>query len=118
MRELAESRVGNLVAAATSCDARNVIVSTMSRIDPAAYEVGARAVWLADQVDRVRDIAIPTLVVVGDEDRITPPELSEQLAAMVSGAELVIISGAGHLANFEKPAEFNRAVSEFIREID
>ena len=118
MRALAEARVGNLVGAATPCGARNVIVSTMSRIDPEAYALGAHAVWLADQSERVREIAAPTLIIVGDEDRITPPALSEELAAMIPGASLVQIAGAGHLANFEKPADFNRAISEFLEKID
>ena len=50
----------------------------MGRIDPEAYRLGAAAVWLADQRDRAAAIDVPTLVLVGDEDRITPPALSRR----------------------------------------
>ncbi len=80
--------------------------------------LGARAVWLADQRDRAAAINVPTLVLVGDEDVITPPALSEQLAALISGAKLEMIAGAGHLANLEQPLAFNAAIDEFLSEID
>ena len=51
------------------------VVATMSRIAPAAYKLGAKAVWLADQRDRVQRIDVPTLILCGEEDAITPPEL-------------------------------------------
>jgi pimeloyl-ACP methyl ester carboxylesterase len=60
---------------------------------------------------------VPTLVLVGDQDRITPVELSTELAELVPGARLHVISGAGHLTNLEKPVEFNRAVDHFLDEI-
>jgi 3-oxoadipate enol-lactonase len=86
----------------------------MSRIDPAAYRIGAEAVWLADQRQRVASIRVPTLVLVGDCDLVTPPELSNDLLDLLPGARLQVISGAGHLGNLEKPTDFNRTVGEFI----
>jgi 3-oxoadipate enol-lactonase len=83
-------------------------------VDPAAYRIGAEAVWLADQRDRARAIDVPALVVCGAEDKVTPPALSEELAAMIPGAKLEMIPGAGHISNLERPAEFNRIVEEFI----
>ena len=118
MRALAEARVDSLIGLLASPAIRAEVVETMSRIDPAAYALGARAVWLADQVERARAIDVPTLVLVGDEDRITPPALSRQLAELVPGARMVTIEGAGHLANLEQPAAFNRAVESFLAEID
>jgi pimeloyl-ACP methyl ester carboxylesterase len=59
-------------------------------------------------------IAVPTLVIVGEQDILTPPPLSESLAARIRGAKLVHIAGAGHLANLEKPDEFNAAVRAFL----
>jgi pimeloyl-ACP methyl ester carboxylesterase len=59
-------------------------------------------------------IGVSTLVIVGTEDRVTPPKLSEALAAGIPGAELVTIPGAGHLANQEQPEAFNRAVADFM----
>ena len=118
MRALAEARVETLLGKRASASVRHEVVETMSRIEPAAYALGARAVWLADQADRARAIRVPTLVLVGDHDQITPPALSLELAKLVPGASLVTIEGAGHLANLEQPESFNRAVSSFIAEID
>ncbi len=118
MRGLAEARAGALLGAAATPAMHREVIDTMSQIDPAAYVVGAQAVWLSDQVERVRSIKVPTLVLVGEEDRITPPVLSEQLAALIAGAQLELISGAGHLANLEQSPAFNAAIDRFLSEID
>ena len=119
MRELAEVRAPALLGDDARGDAALVagVIETMAKIDPAAYRQGGEAVWLADQRDRAAAVAVPTLVIVGSEDTITPPALSRDLAAIISGARLVEIAGAGHLANIEKPGEFNRAINAFLTEI-
>ena len=82
MRELAEARAGLLLGSAATPDLRAEVIDTMAAIDPAAYRLGAAAVWLADQRDRAAAIDVPTLILVGEEDRITPPALSEELARL------------------------------------
>lgn len=114
LRKLAEARVDFLLAPGALDDVRREVVDTMAAIDPAAYRIGAEAVWLADQRDRARAIDLPTLVICGAEDKVTPPALSEELASMIPGAKLELIPGAGHISNLERPAEFNRIVEEFI----
>lgn len=118
MRALAEARVDSLLGSAATPELRAEVVETMAAIDPAAYRIGAEAVWLADQRERARAIAVPTLVLCGTEDRITPPSLSEALAGLVPGAELRLIERAGHLANAEQPAAFNAAVDRFLSGIE
>jgi len=70
-----------------------------------------------DSVPSLAAIAVPTLVMVGEQDALTPPSLAETLAARIRGAKLVRIAGSGHLANLEKPAEFNAAVRSFLVEL-
>jgi 3-oxoadipate enol-lactonase len=118
LRTLAESRVDFLLAQPADPAVRAEVVETMARIDPAAYRLGAEAVWLADQRDRAAAIGVPTLVVCGVLDAVTPPALSEALAAAIPGAELALINGAGHLANLEKPAAFNSAVDRFLLRVE
>ena len=118
MRGLAEARVDALLGSQATRAMRADVIETMSRIDRPAYVLGARAVWLADQVERARAIRVPTLVMVGEEDRITPPELSQKLAALIPGSSLESVAGAGHIANLEQPHRFNRAVASFLAEID
>ena len=59
-------------------------------------------------------IDVPTLIVVGEEDVLTPPAEAEQLQRGIPGASLVRIPGAGHLSSLENPAAFNRATTEFL----
>lgn len=118
MRALAEARVDMLLGSAAVSDLRAEVVETMATIDPKAYRIGAEAVWLADQRDRVADIRVPTLVLCGTEDRITPPALSEELAALIPGSRLELIEASGHLANAEQPAAFNAAIDRFLTEAE
>ena len=117
MRGLAEARVGALMESQDDA-LRQSVIETMAAIDPEAYRLGARSVWLADQRERAAAIRTPTLVVVGDEDAITPPALSDELAALVPDSRLEVIQGASHLANLDKPDEFSRAIDDFLSEVE
>lgn len=114
MRELAEARTGVLLGSAATSELRSKVIETMAGIDPAAYRIGAAAVWLADQRDIAAAIDVPTLVLVGEEDGITPPALSDELGRMIPGAQVQMIAAAGHLANAEQPAAFNEAIESFL----
>jgi 3-oxoadipate enol-lactonase len=114
MRDLAEARAGLLLGSEASDDLRAEIVATMAAIDPAAYRLGAAAVWLADQRDRAAKIEMPTLILVGEEDHITPVSLSEELRDRIPRSELRVIGKAGHLANAEQPQAFNAAIESFL----
>ena len=117
MRGLAEARVGVLLANRDAA-VKQEVIEAMAGIDPAAYRIGAEAVWLADQQDRARAIDIPTLVLVGAEDPVTPPALSRELAALIDGARYVELPGASHLANLDRADLFNVEVERFIAEIE
>jgi pimeloyl-ACP methyl ester carboxylesterase len=62
-------------------------------------------------------INIPALVIVGEEDALTPPASAEVMATGMPRATLVKIPGAGHLANLEAPEAFNRALRTFLLEL-
>jgi 3-oxoadipate enol-lactonase len=117
LRAMAEARVDILIAQPADQAVRTEVVETMARIDPAAYRIGAEAVWLADQRKRAQAIDVPTLILVGDQDLVTPPELSSELLDLIPDARMQVIAGAGHLGNIEKPGEFNRIVGDFVRGI-
>lgn len=114
MRELAEARTGLLLGSATTPELRTEVIDTMAAIDPAAYRQGAAAVWLADQRDIAASVEVPTLILVGEEDVITPPTLSEELEQLIPESSLQRIAAAGHLANAEQPAAFNDAIESFL----
>ncbi len=64
--------------------------------------------------DRVNEIALPALVITGDDDRIVPTEQSLRLADELPNAELKVIAQSGHLPHEETPVEFMQAVTEFL----
>jgi 3-oxoadipate enol-lactonase len=69
----------------------------------------------ADSTPTLRQIRVPTLVVVGEEDAITPPADAEAMQKGITGAtRLARIPAAGHLSNLENPTVFNQALSSFL----
>ena len=55
-------------------------------------------------------IGCPTLVLVGEGDELTPPELAKEIAGGISGAKLVVVPGCGHLSTLEQPEAVNAAL--------
>ena len=60
-------------------------------------------------------VACPTLVLVGDGDELTPPELSKEMAAGIKGARLRVVPTCGHLSTLERPEAVNAALVEWMR---
>jgi pimeloyl-ACP methyl ester carboxylesterase len=82
---------------------------------PAGVAAAQRA--MAGRPDSTATLAAmtcPVLVVVGEQDVLTPPAEAEKMAAAARAAKLVRIPGAGHLPCIESPEPFNRALSEFL----
>jgi non-heme chloroperoxidase len=67
-----------------------------------------------DATPLLSTIHCPTLIVVGEQDAITPPSMSEGMQRGIPGAELVVIPDAGHMSNLEQPAAFNAALARFL----
>jgi 3-oxoadipate enol-lactonase/4-carboxymuconolactone decarboxylase len=70
--------------------------------DPAAYAACCEAIAGMDQRDAIRTITAPTLVIAGAADPATPPDHGAAIAASISGARLLVVPGAAHLANIER----------------
>jgi 3-oxoadipate enol-lactonase len=68
----------------------------------------------ADARPALSGIAIPTLVVVGSEDALTPPSDAEAMAAAIPGARQTTIPGAGHLSPMERPGAVAAALGDFF----
>jgi len=67
-----------------------------------------------DATDMLAGLGLPALVLVGENDTLTPPALSEKMAAAIPGAKLVTIPGAGHLTPMERPGAVAAALGEFF----
>ena len=87
----------------------------ISRQKPETVEADLAAMRdRSDSTGFLREISIPTLVVVGERDVLTPPADSEAMAAAIPGARLVTIAGAGHLTPMERPKAVAQALAEFF----
>jgi 3-oxoadipate enol-lactonase len=67
-----------------------------------------------DSTPLLASIHCPTLIVVGEDDTVTPRPMAEALQGAIAGSELVSIASAGHLANLEQPAAFNAVLARFL----
>src|SRR5262245_40829007 len=67
-----------------------------------------------DSTPLLGSLHMPTLIIVGEEDTITPPSSAEAMHNRIAGATLVRIAGAGHLSNLEQPNDFNAALARFL----
>jgi pimeloyl-ACP methyl ester carboxylesterase len=76
----------------------------------------ARAAKHHNAEERLGDIRVPTLIVWGKEDRITPPEVAERFHTRIPGSHLVYLSNCGHAPMLEQPEAFDVAVSEWLVE--
>jgi pimeloyl-ACP methyl ester carboxylesterase len=90
--------------------------SIMEACPPKTIEHALAA--MRDRPDRsgeLSSIKVPTLVIVGDSDAITPPDVAKSMAEKVPGAQLVTIRGAGHMSPMERPEQVNRAMKAFLQ---
>lgn len=86
--------------------------------DQTAEAIAAAALGMAERPDSTPDLAtidVPTLVITSTADRLIPPDVSSAMAEEITGAELHVIDGAGHLSNLEAPGEFDRLLLRHVR---
>ncbi|MCA1796762.1 MAG: alpha/beta hydrolase [Geobacteraceae bacterium] len=67
-----------------------------------------------DTTEFLADIAVPTLVLVGEEDKLIPPAVARDMHTRIKGSELHLIPDAAHMSNLENPDEFNARLLEFL----
>ena len=67
-----------------------------------------------DTTGALEKIKVPTLILVGEKDPVTPPSLSQLMHEKIGGSELRMIPNSAHASNLENPEEFNRLVADFL----
>jgi pimeloyl-ACP methyl ester carboxylesterase len=70
-----------------------------------------------DVRDRVSLIQAPSLIIVGDEDRLTPVKWSQFLKDKIPGSSLQVVARAGHMVMLEQPEEVNRSILTFLADL-
>jgi pimeloyl-ACP methyl ester carboxylesterase len=94
-----------------------LLTEGLSRVDPEVLYGDFLACDRLDIRETVAQIRIPTLVVCGALDKMTPPALSAFLRNGIAGARLALIEGAGHFVMLENPEAFNSALAEFVHSL-
>ncbi len=88
------------------------------KTDPRVRYFDLLACTAFDVSARLGDINVPTLIVAGRDDGITPAERAEVLHRGIAGSQLAVIDDAGHNVPSEKPTEFNAAVATFLQQLE
>ncbi len=115
-RDIAPMVAKTLVGKSAKPGSFERLVASMSALHKDSYLKTIEATTNYARVLRLEDIEVPTHIIVGDEDTLTPPALSQSMASRISGARLTIVEGAGHLSNIEQPQRFNAAALAFLLE--
>lgn len=87
-----------------------ILATSPQGIAQALHGLGARP----DSRETLGRISVPTLVVVGEEDVLTPPAEAEAMGTAIPGSRVAVIPRAGHLSNLENPCAYNDALAGFL----
>ena len=81
---------------------------------PHGFANCGEAIKILAQLNILKEIRCPTLLLVGEEDGSTPPAASQVMKENIAGAEMKIIKQASHLLNIEQPDTFNKELVKFL----
>lgn len=95
----------------------NMVVKKQIEIGPAVRLNDMLCCDKFDYIEKISQIKVPTLVLCGSQDEMTPVKYTRFLAAKIPGAKEVVIEGGTHFVFLEKPDEVNRAIEEFINSL-
>jgi 3-oxoadipate enol-lactonase len=115
-KDIAPAVAKSLLGKSPRPEAFERLVASMSALHKESYLKTIASLANYMRVPDLEAIAVPTHLVVGAEDTLTPPATSREMARRIPGARLTIIEGAGHLSNIERPEAFNSAVLGFLKE--
>ncbi len=114
-RPFAAMRAGRLLRpAAPETECQRVASDMAAAIRWPGYDSAAASMADTDMTDRLHRVSAPTLVLYGRHDVVTGKPEADALAAGLTDARVAVIEDAGHLANQENPADFNRSVAQFL----
>jgi pimeloyl-ACP methyl ester carboxylesterase len=100
-----------------SSEIRKRTAEEMMKISPEVIYSDFEACDKFNVMSRLKEIKLPTLIICGLEDRVTPVKYSEYLKNNIPNSRLEIIADAGHMVMLEKPEELNERLEKFIKEL-
>jgi len=112
-----ETIVENSYSSTTDERLKELAVKQMAETRQAVLYGDLLACDAFDMMDNVKKIRVPTLLICGSEDRMTPPNRSEYLRDQIEGAQLHVLEGAGHMVMVERPDEVASLLTGFLAQI-
>ncbi len=112
--DIAEPLSRTLVSTGATPDAMEQVVDSIRRLHKDSYLKAIKVNLLTPPHEYLGEIMVPTLVIVGELDRLAPPADARAIADAIPDATLLILPNAGHLVNIEAPEQFNSAVLGFL----
>lgn len=116
--EMAQNRISALLSPYSSKEVQERVVEIMGQVRPMGYRSVAYSLYHEDYMDLLEHIQIPTLVVCGELDTVTPVSESRIIHERIAGSELITIPKTGHLCYQEDPATFNSHVMQFLHKCE
>jgi pimeloyl-ACP methyl ester carboxylesterase len=115
-REVVDDWVPVEFFANASAELAAEMAEVVSDFHPLGFRLMARSLADTDTTSVLRTITVPTLLLWGDEDQRSPLSVAEQFHSVIRGSILIVIRGAGHVSNMERPDDFNAHVRRFLTE--
>jgi 3-oxoadipate enol-lactonase len=108
--------VADLVGSAASPNAVPAAIAAMSEVPEATYREAIRCLATFDARETLGRIAVPTLLVAGEEDRNAPAPTMRRMAEKIAGARIIELAGIGHLAPLECADAYTAEIRAFLQE--
>lgn len=115
-RDIAPEVVASVIGPGTTPEVRARMIDSIAALHRDSYLKTLDTVTRHTAFPAFEDIAVPTLVMVGEYDQIATPEYAQKMASRIRGARFAVITGGSHIANMDRPLEFNRVLLEFLRD--
>ncbi|MFC7395159.1 alpha/beta fold hydrolase [Scopulibacillus cellulosilyticus] len=117
-RKLAEERTEKLLSSYAGDEVRELAKSIMSEARPAGYSSAAYSLYHVNQMKIYPLVNVPTLILCGELDEVTPVSESEMIHSLIPKSEFVTIPHTGHLCYLEDPDQFNYHIINFLCKIE
>ncbi len=116
--ELLERQVRNMLSPNTPGEVLDWIIADITNNPRKNFFEIIKSVWNWEAAQKLKQINVPTLILVGDRDSLTPPQTSHRLHMAIPNSKLVIVKDASHYVVLERPEFVNTEILNFLKRID
>jgi len=112
-----KNEIGNMLSPSVSQEIFDWVMTELRNRPATNYYEVARSIWGWGPGEELKKIRVPVLIMVGEDDRSTPPHFSRLLHSILSASELVVVKNAGHCLTLECPDVVNNEIIGFLKNV-